>query len=63
MRITKNPDSYFVKAKLKEIKSNNGYCPGCPKTKDYKCMCKKFIEMDYSGWCDEAVYYKDVEAE
>lgn len=58
-----NPDEQFAKNKRKAIKKNNGFCPGCPKTEEFRCKCKKFVEQTHSGWCDAGLYYKEVISE
>lgn len=58
MRIILNPDTELVKEIKRQLKDNNGYCP-CQlvKTKDTKCMCKTFREMD-EGMCHCGLYIK-----
>lgn len=62
-KVTRNPDSHYVKNKLKAIQANNGYCLNCPKTEDWKCNkhegCPHFQQIDHDGWCDEGVFYKE----
>lgn len=65
MRIITNPDTEYVSKKKKAIKKNNNFCLDCPRTEDWVCKggryCKEFTERATSGWCKEAVYYKDFE--
>lgn len=59
--ITTNPDEDFVKEMKKKLKANSGYCPcKLEKTKDTKCMCKDFREME-SGMCHCGLYIKTKE--
>lgn len=65
-KVMLNPDPGFVRSKRKAIKDNNGYCPNCPKTPEWKCHknsgCRAFREQAHTGWCAEGLYYKDMEA-
>lgn len=60
---TQNPDVEFARNKKKAIKKNNGFCPGSPHIEEYRCPCKAFREKSDSGWCGEALYYKQGESE
>lgn len=58
MKIMTNPDKEYVKDIKKQLKANNGYCPcALEKTKDTKCMCKEFREME-EGTCHCGLYIK-----
>lgn len=58
MKIMTNPDKEYVKEIKSQLKSNNGYCPcALEKTKDTKCMCKEFREME-EGTCHCGLYIK-----
>lgn len=58
MKIMTNPDKEYVKEIKKQLKANNGYCPcALEKTKDTKCMCKEFREME-EGTCHCGLYIK-----
>lgn len=58
MRIAVNSDKEFVKEMSKAIKDNNGYCPcRIEKTKDTKCMCKEFRDME-EGTCHCGLFIK-----
>lgn len=58
MKIVINPDTDFVKEMKAALKSNNGFCPcALEKSKDTKCMCKDFREME-SGTCQCGLYSK-----
>lgn len=58
MKIYTNPDSEFAKEIKAKLKANGGYCPcAVAKTKDTKCMCKDFREMD-EGICYCGLYIK-----
>ena len=60
--ITKlNPDSEFVENFRKQIEDNDGYCPcSVAKSKNTKCMCKKFREQSLDGYCHCGLYYKEL---
>jgi len=59
MKIITNPDKEFVEEMRMAIKANNGFCPcALEKSKDTKCMCKEFREMD-SGTCHCGLYIKE----
>ena len=60
--VTVNPDTRFVKVKLKQIAENNGYCVGCPKVEEWRCPCKSFKDLR-EGWCGEGLYYKSANNE
>lgn len=58
MEIRTNPDREFVREMKKAIKNNNGFCPeALEKTKDSKCMCRDFREMEH-GTCACGLYTK-----
>lgn len=58
MKIMTNPDKEYVKEIKNQLKANNGYCPcALEKTKDTKCMCKEFREME-EGTCHCGLYIK-----
>lgn len=65
MRILTNPDEEYVRNKKKAIKKNNNFCPGMPKTEEWRCKgghyCKEFTDRITSGWCMACLYYKDME--
>lgn len=54
-----NPDAEFARNKRKAIKQNNGYCLGVPKSAEWRCKCKKFVDQPNNGWCEEALFYKE----
>lgn len=59
--ITINADKEYVKKIRNIIDSKGGYCPyESKKTNETKCICKKFINKNKSGWCDCLLYYKEV---
>lgn len=61
MQIRTNPDKDYVKEVRRQLKENSGYCPcQLDKTKDTKCMCKEFREMDESGMCRCGLYIKEI---
>ena len=59
MSIKLNEDKEIVKLVKEGLKKTGGYCP-CrrEKTKDTKCMCKEFREME-SGMCHCGLYIKE----
>ena len=58
MRIIENPDREYAQEVRRQIKSNSGYCPcSLVKTKDTKCMCRDFREME-EGLCQCGLYIK-----
>ena len=58
-KITLNEDKELV-AKIREgLKAKDGYCPcRIPKTEEFKCMCKEFLEQKEVGECGCGLYYK-----
>ena len=55
MKIIQLPNTDNIK---QAIKDNDGYCPcRISKTKDTKCMCKEFKEMN-EGICHCGLYQK-----
>ena len=57
-KIEINPDDEFVKEMRKAIKANNGHCPcKLERTKDTRCICKEFQEME-EGTCHCGLYTK-----
>ena len=59
MKIEINPDKDFVAEMRAALKANNGYCPcAIEKTKDTKCICKEFREME-NGICRCGLYKKE----
>lgn len=60
MKIIQNPDTEFVAEMRKNLKENSNYCPcSIVRSKDTKCMCKEFREMD-EGVCHCGLYIKSV---
>ena len=58
MKVVINPDKQFVREMKQALKANNGFCPcALEKTKDTKCMCRDFREME-SGTCACGLYTK-----
>ena len=58
MKIVINPDKDFVREMKRALRANNGFCPcALEKSKDTKCMCKDFREME-SGTCTCGLYTK-----
>lgn len=59
MAIKQNPDKEYANEVRKKLKENGGYCPcRLEKTKDTKCLCKEFREMD-EGMCHCGLYIKE----
>lgn len=59
MSVYINPDKAYADSIKKQLKSNNGYCPcSLVKSKDTKCPCKEFREMD-EGMCHCGLYIKE----
>ena len=55
MKIIQLPNTDNIK---QAVKDNDGYCPcRISKTKDTKCMCKEFKEMN-EGTCHCGLYQK-----
>jgi len=58
VKIELNPDKEYVAEIRRKLKDNSGYCPcSLIKSKDTKCMCKEFMEMD-EGMCHCGLYIK-----
>lgn len=58
MRVTLNPDKKYANDVLKQVKSNNGYCPcKLEKTPETKCMCLEFRAQE-EGMCRCGLYVK-----
>lgn len=61
MRITLTTDLDVASTVRKYIKENDGYCQYADeRTQDTKCMCKEFLEMQVSGYCNCGLYYKEI---
>lgn len=59
MSIRLNPDKEYVTEIKRQLKNNSGYCPcSLIKSKDTKCMCREFREMD-EGMCHCGLYIKE----
>lgn len=59
MKIYKNPDTIHVAEVVEKLKANDGYCPcKLEKTKDTKCMCLDFRQME-EGECHCGLYIKE----
>ena len=62
MKIQKNPNKMLVGQISQELKNNGGYCPSKEiHKKENKCLCKNYIEQDYSGECECGLYIKIIE--
>ena len=62
MKILENPNKKVVKNIKKQLKSNNGYCPGSLiHDKEHKCMCQDFRNQTTPGYCLCGLYYKEEE--
>ena len=59
LKIIKNPNQKEFEEILKDVETNDGYCP-CfvERTADRKCMCKNFREQQTEGFCHCGLYKK-----
>lgn len=59
LKIIKNPNQKEFEEVLKDVETNDGYCP-CfvERTPDRKCMCKNFREQQTEGFCHCGLYKK-----
>jgi len=57
--VKENPNKEYADSVREALKLNNMFCP-CSMVcnDDTECMCKKFREQDYEGYCHCELYYK-----
>lgn len=59
LEIKTNEDEKKVEDIKIKIKENDGYCPCLlERTKDTKCPCKEFREINEPGYCTCGLYKK-----
>lgn len=60
MKIKVNTDTMLVEKIRKKLSQNGGYCP-CKvvKNDDTRCMCKEFLDSNYTGMCHCGLYIKE----
>lgn len=60
MKIKVNTDTKLVEKIRKKLSENGGYCP-CKvvKNDDTRCMCKEFLDKEYTGMCHCGLYIKE----